>query len=520
MLNGDVLTDVDLGELVRRHDAAARRRHHRAHAGPEPVGLRPRRDRRDRPRAALPREAEARGDHDRHDQRRHLRPRDPRPRADPAGREALDRARVLPRPAGARRPRARARPPRLLDRHRDARRSTCQVHRDILRGRFRVALEAEPRAGGFVARGARIAEGAGSRPPSSSGRAASVAAGVEPRTGRGAGRATCASPRAPACGTACSGPGPRSAPRRRSRAACSARASASGRHATRARAPCSARARVRERLLAHRRRSARDAPIVARHLQGLRHPRPLSRRARRRGLPPHRARLRRLPGRASGSRSAATAGCPRRELAAAFVAGARAQGAAVTDIGVASTDMLYYYVARHDLDGGAIVTASHNPKEWNGAKLVRRGALALSGDAGIKEIRDWLVAGRYADPAPPRGELTSAVASDDYARHCLSFVDPSRIPRLKVVLDTANGMGAVGVAGDLRRAADRDDPPLLRARRHLPEPPRRPAAWRRTAATSWRACGPSGPTSASPGTATPTAASSWTTMASSCPATS
>jgi phosphomannomutase len=134
------------------------------------------------------------------------------------------------------------------------------------------------------------------------------------------------------------------------------------------------------------------------------------------------------------------------ELAAALVAGARAQGAAVTDIGVVSTDMLYYYVARHDLEGGAIVTASHNPKEWNGAKLVRRGALALSGDAGIKEIREWLVAGRYADEAPPRGELTAAATvSDDYARHCLSFVDVSRIPRLKVVLDTANGMGAVGV---------------------------------------------------------------------------
>jgi phosphomannomutase len=133
------------------------------------------------------------------------------------------------------------------------------------------------------------------------------------------------------------------------------------------------------------------------------------------------------------------------ELAAALVAGARAQGAAVVDIGVASTDMLYYYVARHDLEGGAIVTASHNPKEWNGAKLVRRGALALSGDAGIKEIREWLVAGRYAEPAPPRGELTTAAVTEDYARHCLSFVDVSRIPRLKVVLDTANGMGAVGV---------------------------------------------------------------------------
>ena len=69
------------------------------------------------------------------------------------------------------------------------------------------------------------------------------------------------------------------------------------------------------------------------------------------------------------------------ELAAAFVEGARSQGAGVTDIGVVGTDVLYYHVARHDLDGGAVVTASHNPKEWNGIKLVRRGALALSGDA-------------------------------------------------------------------------------------------------------------------------------------------
>jgi phosphomannomutase len=132
------------------------------------------------------------------------------------------------------------------------------------------------------------------------------------------------------------------------------------------------------------------------------------------------------------------------ELAAALVEGARSQGAEVTDIGVVGTDMLYYYVAGQDLDGGAIVTASHNPKEWNGVKLVRRGALALSGDAGIKEIREWVTAGRYADSPPPRGELRSAVVREAYARHCLSFVDPAAIPRLKVVLDTANGMGAVG----------------------------------------------------------------------------
>jgi phosphomannomutase len=134
------------------------------------------------------------------------------------------------------------------------------------------------------------------------------------------------------------------------------------------------------------------------------------------------------------------------ELAAAFVEGARSQGAAVTDIGVVGTDVLYYHVARHDLDGGAIVTASHNPKEWNGIKMVRRGALALSGDAGIREIREWVTAGRYADVPSPAGELRLATTLEDYARHCLSFVDRAAIPRLRVVLDTANGMGAVGAA--------------------------------------------------------------------------
>jgi phosphomannomutase len=138
-------------------------------------------------------------------------------------------------------------------------------------------------------------------------------------------------------------------------------------------------------------------------------------------------------------------------LAAAFVEGARAQEADVTDIGVVSTDMLYYHVARHDLDGGAIVTASHNPKEWNGLKMVRRGALALSGDAGIREIREWVTAGRYADAPRPTGPLRSATVREDYAHHCLAFVDPAAIPRLKVVLDAANGMAAVGASAIFER---------------------------------------------------------------------
>ncbi len=138
-------------------------------------------------------------------------------------------------------------------------------------------------------------------------------------------------------------------------------------------------------------------------------------------------------------------------LAAAFVEGARSQGATVIDVGVVGTDVLYYSVACHDLDGGAIVTASHNPREWNGLKMVRRGALALSGEAGIREIRDALLAGRYADVPAPRGALRQQAVIDDYARHCLSFVDTSLVPRLKVVLDTANGMGAVGAAAIFER---------------------------------------------------------------------
>jgi phosphomannomutase len=135
------------------------------------------------------------------------------------------------------------------------------------------------------------------------------------------------------------------------------------------------------------------------------------------------------------------------EIAAGFTRGARSQGCQVTDIGIVGSDMLYYHVARHELDGGAIITASHNPKEWNGLKLVRKGALALSGDAGIKEIREALVAGRFADDPGEAGPpaVTQAI-SDDYALHCLSFIDAARLRPLKLVLDTGNGMGAVGAA--------------------------------------------------------------------------
>jgi phosphomannomutase len=133
------------------------------------------------------------------------------------------------------------------------------------------------------------------------------------------------------------------------------------------------------------------------------------------------------------------------EIAAGFIRGARSQGAEVVDVGTVGTDVLYYAVASADLEGGAIITASHNPKEWNGIKMVRRGALALSGDAGIKEIKEALLAGRFADvPAAEGPSPRSKNVIEDYARHCLSFIDVSKVPPLLAVLDTGNGMGAVG----------------------------------------------------------------------------
>jgi len=140
------------------------------------------------------------------------------------------------------------------------------------------------------------------------------------------------------------------------------------------------------------------------------------------------------------------------ELATAFIEGAASRGCRVENVGVVGTDMLYFAVASRDLDGGAIITASHNPKEWNGIKMVRRGAVALSGDTGIGEIRDAITEGRYADSgAVAQGTVVDRAVGDDYATHCLSFIDPTAVPRLKLVLDSGNGMGAVGANAILPR---------------------------------------------------------------------
>jgi phosphomannomutase len=134
------------------------------------------------------------------------------------------------------------------------------------------------------------------------------------------------------------------------------------------------------------------------------------------------------------------------ELAGRYREGLLAEGVDVLDAGQVGTEMLYYLVGSRGLDGGLMCTASHNPKAYTGAKLVREGALALSGDSGIQDIRRLLEAGLDGDvnPPAPRGALEEVDVYAEFQAAALRFIDPEAIrsaPRpLKVVVDGGNGM--------------------------------------------------------------------------------
>ena len=127
-------------------------------------------------------------------------------------------------------------------------------------------------------------------------------------------------------------------------------------------------------------------------------------------------------------------------LAEAFIDGVRAQGTDVVDYGMLGTDQLYYAVANDRLDGGAQITASHNPKQYNGIKMVRAEALPLSGDAGIGQIRDMIAAGALPAEAATPGTLTTRDIMEGYVEKVLSFIDAGAIKPFTVVLDGGSGM--------------------------------------------------------------------------------
>jgi phosphomannomutase len=128
-------------------------------------------------------------------------------------------------------------------------------------------------------------------------------------------------------------------------------------------------------------------------------------------------------------------------LAAAFAEGVTARGADVIDIGLATTDMLYYASGSLDVPG-AMFTASHNPPQWNGVKLCRAGAAPVGEDSGLREV---LRLAEGPEPTPPAtaGRVTKRDMVEEYVEHVLRFVDPGRMAPLVAVADTANGMGGL-----------------------------------------------------------------------------
>ncbi len=137
------------------------------------------------------------------------------------------------------------------------------------------------------------------------------------------------------------------------------------------------------------------------------------------------------------------------ELAAAYRDGMCSEGATVLDAGEVGTEVLYYLVGSRELDGGLMCTASHNPKSYTGAKLVGRGALALSGDAGIGDVRDRIENG-LGDP-PGGGTVEDVGIMDEFHEAALSFIDRDAVRPMKVVVDGGNGMAGPMVGPLLER---------------------------------------------------------------------
>ena len=127
------------------------------------------------------------------------------------------------------------------------------------------------------------------------------------------------------------------------------------------------------------------------------------------------------------------------ELAERYKHGMVSEGAHVLDAGQVGTEMLYYLVGSRGLDGGLMCTASHNPKAYTGAKLVREGAIALSGDQGIQDMRLLIDAG--LGDAPGGGSSEQVDIAPEFREAAMKFIDPANVKPMKVVVDGGNGMG-------------------------------------------------------------------------------
>ena len=129
----------------------------------------------------------------------------------------------------------------------------------------------------------------------------------------------------------------------------------------------------------------------------------------------------------------------------AMARGATEAGANVTLVGLVSTDAIYFAVGHFGFDGGIMITASHNPAQYNGFKFCREQAVAISIETGLAEIRDKIIAGDFAASATV-GTISKKDILDDFAKHCLSFIDDvKKIKPFKIAIDAGNGMAGTTV---------------------------------------------------------------------------
>ena len=117
-------------------------------------------------------------------------------------------------------------------------------------------------------------------------------------------------------------------------------------------------------------------------------------------------------------------------------------GTNVIDIGLTSTDALYFAVGKYQYDGGVMITASHNPKQYNGLKICRKNAEPLSGDQGLSEMLD-MIQQEKLPLAKNKGRTSRRDILNEYISHCLSFIDVTKIKPFKIVIDAGNGMAGL-----------------------------------------------------------------------------
>jgi phosphomannomutase len=133
------------------------------------------------------------------------------------------------------------------------------------------------------------------------------------------------------------------------------------------------------------------------------------------------------------------------EFAQALIRGLVDSGVDVVDIGLCGTEGVYFATFHYQLDGGVMITASHNPTDYNGLKLVRELSKPIGADSGLKDIAAMVAAGNFPAPAMAKGRVENLDTSADYVEHLLKYVNRNSLRKLKVVVDAGNGGAGLAI---------------------------------------------------------------------------